>query len=271
MVNCRGIRNFADMKKTLGLAGCMLCWLSAFGWGQKGHDVTASIAQNHLTPAAASAVDSLLQGQSMVYWANWLDGASHTPKYDYSKTWHYKNIDPEYTYESMPPAPGGDIVSALKEQTKFLSSGAGTRAENALALKMIIHLMGDLHQPLHMGWKKDRGGNGRSLYFFERATNLHSLWDSSLPEGAHKWSYTEWTDQIDRANPGTIEIITSGSFDDWGRETASIAADVYAATPEESKISYDYIQAWTPVVEQQLLKAGLRLAQVLNGIFDSRP
>ena len=64
--------------------------ISAFGWGQKGHDVTAFIAENHLTPTTRAAVDSLLEGRSMVYWANWLDNASHTPKYAYTKTWHYK-------------------------------------------------------------------------------------------------------------------------------------------------------------------------------------
>ena len=69
------------------------CSLQVFGWGQKGHDTVAYIAECHLTPATKQAVESLLDGKSIVYWANWLDNASHTPEYAYSKTWHYKNID----------------------------------------------------------------------------------------------------------------------------------------------------------------------------------
>ena len=88
--------------------------VSSWGWGQKGHDVTAYIAERHLTPATAAAVDSIFDGRSLVYWANWLDNASHTPEYAYSKTWHYRNIDADQTYESMPKNPQGDVVDAIR-------------------------------------------------------------------------------------------------------------------------------------------------------------
>ena len=71
----------------------MAVGVAAFAWGQKGHDVTAAIAEAHLTPATQKAVAEVLDGMSPVYWANWLDNASHTPEYAYSKTWHYKNVD----------------------------------------------------------------------------------------------------------------------------------------------------------------------------------
>lgn len=243
--------------------------LQAFGWGQKGHDVTAAVAARHISPRTAAAVDSLLEGQSMVYWANWLDNASHTPEYDYSRTWHYRNIDSEYTYDNAPLLPSGDVVRALFDQTAALRSGTLDKKQSALALKMIIHLMGDLHQPLHLGRASDRGGNKRKVNFFNRESNLHSIWDTSLPEAAHKWSYTEWADQIDHATPSFTATVTMGDFNDWGRETYSVCTEVYAATAEGSTVSYDYIARWTPVVEQQLLKAGLRLAYVLDSIFDS--
>ena len=83
------------MKKILLNAAVLLsiCNLNAFGWGQKGHDATAYIAEQHLTDATKAALDSILEGKSIVYWANWLDNASHTPEYAYTKTWHYKNVD----------------------------------------------------------------------------------------------------------------------------------------------------------------------------------
>lgn len=243
--------------------------LSAMGWGQKGHDTTAEIASRHLTPATSAAVDSLLKGRSMVYWSNWLDNASHTPEYAYTKSWHYKNIDPGETYDNAPMYQGGDIVTALTDLRRNLASGNLDEKQSTLALKMIVHLMGDLHQPLHMGRRNDRGGNGRKVSFFDRDTNLHSVWDSSLPEAAHKWSYTEWSDQIDAASPAMLRTLTEGDFSSWGRETYGLATEVYDATPEGTVISYDYIAKWAPVVEQQFLKGGLRLAHVLNSIFDS--
>lgn len=95
--------------------------VSAFGWGQKGHDVTACIAENHLTPATKAAVDSILEGKSMIYWANWLDNASHTKPYAYTKTWHYKNVDEGERYEEAQANPAGDAVTAIKAQIETLS------------------------------------------------------------------------------------------------------------------------------------------------------
>lgn len=240
-----------------------------YGWGQKGHDVVAEIASRHLTPKTRAAMDSLLGGKTPVYWANWLDNASHTPQYDYSLTWHYKNVDPEYTYETAPLNPKGDIVSALQQQTEALGSGSLSRQDASLALKMVIHLMGDLHQPMHLGRYSDRGGNRHKVSFFDKETNLHSVWDTSLPEAAHKWSYTEWADQTDRATAELEAALLDGDFNSWAAETYEIAKEVYAATPQDTAISYDYIARWSPVVEQQLLKGGLRLAYILNCIFDS--
>lgn len=247
---------------------CLLLPVCAFGWGQKGHDVVAAIAQRHLTTKAAATVDSLLQGKSLVYWANWLDNASHTPEYDYSRTWHYKNIDADETFEKSFVNHKGDILRALREQSALLNA---PDVDNTLALKMVVHLMGDLHQPMHFGRYSDRGGNKVPVKFFERDTNLHSVWDSSIPETGHKWSYTEWTDQIDRASDSLETILLEGDFESWGRETYEIAKEIYATTPEDTVISYDYIARWTPVIEQQLLKGGLRLAKVLNQAFDPQP
>lgn len=248
----------------------MLCApLMAMAWGQKGHDVVANIASRHLTPAAAAAVDSILEGKSMVYWANWLDNASHTPVYGYTRTWHYKNIDAQYDFDTAPLNPKGDVVTALNEQIAVLENPDTSGPDGKLALKIVIHLMGDMHQPMHCGRYSDRGGNNYKVKFFDNETNLHSVWDSRVPETGHKWSYTEWTDQIDRTDSRQCAEIVRGTVSDWCRETYAIAREVYAATPEGTVVSYDYIAGWTPTVEQQFLRGGLRLAHVLNYIFDS--
>lgn len=242
--------------------------LSAMSWSQKGHDVVANIAQRHLTPATAAAVDSLLDGKSMVYWANWLDNASHTPDYAYTKTWHYKNVDEGVRYEEAQANPSGDAVTAVKQQIELLSNPSTPGADPTLALKILIHVTGDMHQPMHMGHATDLGGNRVKVKYFGRDTNLHSVWDGSLVESAHKWSYTEWSDQIDRVSKEQEAAIVDGSIDDWAKQTLVLATQVYQSTPEGTNLSYDQVAAATPVIEQQLLNGGLRLAHLLNLIFD---
>lgn len=259
------------MKQTKSIvAGLMLMGsISAFGWGQKGHDTTAFIAENHLTPTTKAAIDSLFDGRSIVYWANWLDNASHTPEYAYSKTWHYKNVDEGQTPETAPLHQNGDIVRAIEEQTNVLLNPGASKEEKALALKMVVHFLGDIHQPMHVGHASDVGGNHWYVTFFGKNSNIHTVWDSSLPESAHKWGYEEWQHQIDRATPEETEVILNGGNPaTWAAETFDICTSVYTLTPQDTKISYDYIAQWAPTVEQQFLKGGLRLADLLNSIFD---
>lgn len=252
----------------LSAAAAVVFSVNAYGWSQKGHDVTAYIAEQHLTDATRAAVDSILDGMSMVYWANWLDNASHTPEYAYTKTWHYKNIDEGERYEEARANPAGDITTAIKAQLETLRDPAATSAQRNLAMKILVHIMGDLHQPLHLGHATDLGGNRTDVNYFGHVKNLHSVWDNSIPESAHKWSYTEWQQQLDRLSPEEEAAVIAGSVDDWAKQTMAIAGEVYKATPEGSKLSYDEVARWTPVVEQQFLYGGLRLAHLLNMVYD---
>lgn len=257
------------MKHLLTSGMMMLTALSGFAWGQKGHDTTVFIAENHLTPITAAVINDILDGKSMVYYANWLDNASHTPEYAYSKTWHYKNIDSGIEFDKAPLLETGDIVRAIPEQVAVLQNPEATKEQKQLALKMVIHFLGDIHQPMHMGHASDIGGNRWHVKYFGKDSNLHSVWDSSIPESAHKWSYTEWQQQIDRATPEEeAAILAVGNPVEWGKETYAICEKVYDGTPEDTNISYDYIAEWSPVIEQQFLKGGLRLADVLNSVFD---
>ncbi len=236
-------------------------------WGQKGHDTICTIAEQHLTPHTRRHIHRLLNGHSIVYWANWLDNASHTPQYAYSLTWHYKNIDANQKYDDVPPFETGDIITAIDKQTTTLKGKTLSKEEEALALKILIHLMGDLHQPMHMGHKTDRGGNEVKIKFFGADTDLHTVWDTDLVEAAHRWSHTEWARQTDLTTKQTRKLISQGTPDDWARETHQITRHVYDITPEGTNISYDYVAAATPIIEQQLLKAGIRLAALLNHIY----
>lgn len=262
--------------------------MSSMAWGQKGHDTTCAIAQQHLTPAAAQRIAQIFDGKSIVYWSNWFDNAVHTPEYEYAKTWHYKNIDADQQYADVPPFETGDVVSALTELRQRLEAFEGTAnvacdaasltaqhpIDEATALKMFVHLMGDLHQPMHMGRATDLGGNRVTVKYFGREANLHGIWDTNLVESAHAWSHSEWVEEIDRPaacspeeNEARRQEVVAGDFNTWGEETYALARAVYDDTPQDTRVSYDYVAKWTPVIEQQFLRGGLRLAQQLNEIF----
>lgn len=255
------------MKRLILLSLGLVISSVAFGWGQKGHDVTAAIAEQHLTRKAAKAVHRILEGQSPVYWSNWLDNASHTPEYASTKTWHYLNVEEGQTLDEARRIPEGDVLKAVTEISDRLRAGGLTPEEEAVNLRMLIHLVGDMHCPMHLGRLSDLGGNRREVRFFGRRTNLHSVWDTDLPEAGHRWSYTEWQQQIDRASKAEQQAITAGAPEEWAREIHAVCTEVYDATPEGTEISYDYVARFTPVVERQLLRGGLRLAHLLNEIY----
>ena len=247
--------------------GMVVCSPDCRAWGQKGHDVTCAVARKHLKKKARKKIDRVLDGQSIVYWSNWLDNASHTPEYAYTKTWHYKNIDADETYENAVLNPDGDVLTAIQAQIAALKSGTLDKEAEALALKMLVHLMGDLHCPMHMGHKSDRGGNRWQVQFFGNGKNLHGIWDSDILESAHKWTFSEWVEEIDTGGKSEYSEIVKGGPEDWGKETYMLATQIYEQTPVGSKLSYDDVARWAPVIERQLRKGGLRLAAVLNDIY----
>lgn len=254
-----------DKYRELLIVVGMTVSIGAYPWGQKGHDTIAYIAECHMSDKAKAIAEELLDGKSIVYYANWLDNASHTPDYEYTRTWHYKNIDEDETFDSAAINEKGDIVTALDQQIPLLGDTTQTKEVRALALKMVVHLIGDMHQPMHLGHASDLGGNRWETRYFKHPTNLHSVWDNKLVEAAHKWSYTEWRQQIDRASSEEEKnILCLTKPREWAEETYLTAREVYDKTPRDTNIEYTYIAQWTPVIEQQFLKAGLRLSRVLN-------
>ena len=256
------------MKRILIFAIALCSTLTSFGWGQKGHDVVAYIAECNLTPEVYQKVVEKLGNHSLVYYANWLDNASYSDEYRYTKTWHYANVDEGFTYDTMAKNEKGDVVTGINLCIEEIKSGKLTPAQESARLKMLIHLVGDIHCPMHAGHLSDRGGNEVVVKFFNRDTKLHKLWDSELVEAAHKWGYTEWEQQLNRYCTAEQKAkLTKGKAKDWLNESHAIATEIYTISPEKSKLSYDYITYYAPVIEKQLLSGGLRLAKILNNLY----
>lgn len=259
---------YRTMRRVLFIAFALLIPAMALAWGPKGHDTVAYIAEQHLSKKTRQKVEEVLGGKSMVYVANWMDNASHTDDYAYTKTWHYVNVEPdEGTYANSKRESAGDVVVAINSIVDNLKSGELGPEEERVQLMMLIHLVGDMHCPMHAGHKSDRGGNGIMVNYFGSQKKLHSVWDSEIVESAHRWSYSEWQEQIDRESAYAEYLMRQGTPNDWIEETVLLAADIYATSTTGENLSYDYVAEYAPIIEQQLLKGGLRLAKLLSDIY----
>ena len=250
--------------------------ISSFAWGSKGHDIVAAIAEQNLTPKAKKQISKLLDGKSIVYYSSWMDSIQNSPYwedgYNKTKTWHYANVDKGLTYETMQKNPDGDVLTALNMLTKEMTENYDNLTDSMRVdyLKMIVHLVGDMHCPMHAGRLSDRGGNVFKLKWFGQNTSLHSLWDSKIIESARTWSYTEWRDHLDTVNKKYKKGVVKGTYEDWFTATVSNAALLYEYQEnlgDERLNAYQYVYNFSPMLEEQLLLGGLRLAHVLNSIF----
>ncbi|MBO4615520.1 MAG: S1/P1 nuclease [Bacteroidales bacterium] len=247
--------------------------IDLFAWGQKGHAIVAYIAEKHLTRKAHKKLDAILEGKSLVYYASWMDNIQNSPYfrggYDRTYTWHYFNVDEGFTPQTMKRNPNGDVLSALNMVIDSLENHQDELSDSVRIdyVRMLIHLVGDMHCPMHAGRSVDKGGNGVPIKWFKYNTNLHVLWDSKLVESVHEWSYTEWQQNIDRCSKSEIKEMSAGTPEDWFTETWKIAVGVYEYTKPNEYYSYKYMYDYAPVVEHQFLVAGYRLAALLNRIF----
>ena len=271
---------------------------SAHAWGPTGHRVVAEIAQRHLTPAARERVRRLLGGRTLADVANWPDELRSDPRFDKYKPLHYATVpDGVASYRDAQKDPCGDVVVAIDALTAFLrtgkraslysvkaltdkSDGTGKGACNPqetdpitpdTALRFLVHFMGDLHQPLHVGGT-DLGGNKVDVEWMGRwKTNLHSTWDDEMVD-FERFDYTEYARFLDRAGKADAARWLKGDTVSYADEAVAMRPQLYlfpddSGTPSIHLISYKYTGAQRDRMRQQLLKGGLRLAGVLNKIF----
>src|SRR5690625_1277634 len=173
----------------LSLTVFFISFFSAYAWGPTGHRVTGEIAEQHLTRKAKKKIDALLNGESLALVSTYADDIKSDSKYRKYSPWHYVNIPFGKTYEEYPKNKKGDIVYGIEKSITVLKSPNASHEDKVFYLKMLVHLIGDLHQPLHVGIGDDRGGNDFQVRWFNRGTNLHRVWDSQMID-SYQMSYT---------------------------------------------------------------------------------
>lgn len=236
---------------------------NAFGWGQTGHRVVGQIAENHLSKKVKKQIDQILDGQTIAMVSNFMDEIKSEPKYDSLSPWHYCTIPDGEAYKGAPEE--GDVIKAITTYISILKAGNLAMAEEAFVLKCLIHLVGDIHQPLHVGNGTDKGGNDVRVTYFWQSSNLHRVWDSGIIDGK-SLSYTEYVAWIDHATKPQIDQWQKDGVMVWAQESMSYRPQVYNLT-EDKKINYRYDYDNIATVNLRLLQAGIRLAGILEEIY----
>jgi hypothetical protein len=238
--------------------------VQAAAWGDNAHRIIALIATERLSPAARQNISSLLNGkENIVSVAPWADHFDRARGDNLAK--HYVDIPlnkPSYS-SSRDCGSNNCLVEALKKNIEILRSPRGSKMQRAEALKYVVHLVGDAHQPLHCADNGDYGGQTLKIVFFGQETNLHSLWDSSIIARANlsEEAYAQLLSKKQQMSKGDNGA-EGGTVVDWVNESHRLAR--YAYETGGGNVGDAYYRRSRAVIEDQLLKAGVRLAKVLN-------
>ena len=235
-------------------------------WGPTGHRATGKIAENHLSKKALRKIDKLLKGQSLAFVSTYGDEIKSDKRYNDFYTWHYVNMPLDSNYEESEKNPKGDLVTGIHKCISVLKDDNSSEEDKVFYLKLLVHFIGDLHQPMHIGRAEDKGGNTIQVQWFGRGTNLHRVWDENMIE-EWKMSYLELADNTEDLSKEQIKAIQSGSIVDWVHDTHELSKTTYASVEVGENLRYRYSYDHFGTVRKQLQKGGIRLAKLLNDIF----
>jgi hypothetical protein len=251
------------MQKFIGIILFTFISSWAMGWGATGHRVTGYIADKHLTKKARAATQRILGQQSLAMASTWMDDIRSDSLYDYAEDWHWVTIEDTETYDQSKKNPKGDVIEALERIIVELKSKKLSPREEAERLRMLIHLIGDIHQPFHVG-RSDRGGNNVKVTWFGGDSNLHRIWDSDMIDGT-RLSYTELAESLPKPDAVQVKTLQRSSVRDWATESMTYRKQTYDIG--NSKLGYQYQYKYFSIVRERLAQAGIRLAGVLNEIY----
>nr|WP_255626599.1 S1/P1 nuclease [Phyllobacterium sp. KW56] len=262
----------------------------ALAWGPDGHSIVAELAQRRLTPKAQSSIAALLgSGVSLASISSWADDYKFVFGGEKTRRWHFVDIDIAQDGGGTPAncekqAEGDCITAALTREVNVLTDASASMSARESALKFVVHLIGDIHQPLHCAERNnDGGGNGLAVTFQGKGPDgkplndeisFHKLWDETLIE-AHTFSWGAYADELETSvMPGLSPDTRLDHISNWTEECHKAGQQAYALLPTpvdgSSRLVIDqtYQQRVQPLLDRELTLAALRLAAVLNQILD---
>jgi nuclease S1 len=239
----------------------------SWGWGREGHQIVASVAEDHLDETTKVMIQSLIGNNHLYSIATWADDIRR--ERHETAPWHYVDIPfgGSYSANRDCPPPNSCVVVKITEFTKVLTNKQASRDDRAEALKFVVHFVGDIHQPMHAVGEA-KGGNGIHVRFFDSdrcgsyECNLHGVWDTDLIEhaGLEREEYAQHEEQLIGANK--LEALADGTPQQWANESHQLAQAAWV--PDGTDLNKLYYEKQIKVVDRQLALAGLRLAKLLN-------
>ncbi|WP_317898822.1 S1/P1 nuclease [Aurantibacillus circumpalustris] len=234
---------------------------SASAWGPRGHKIVTQIALKYLDKSVIDSVNKYLDDISLEKAGYWMDEVVMNSSYDFMEPWHFIAIESDKTYVKTKDP---NVVNVLENLISTLKKKKSSRKEMFLSLKLLTHLVADIHQPLHCGFGKDKGGSLVKLRFFFKSTNLHEVWDSEILEyqSITAEDCLRLSSQLTKRDITTYQKV---DVEAWMQESRVLLSYVYDY--KGNKLDDEYLDKTTPIIKMQLVKAGLRLASVLNQTF----
>ena len=270
----RNVRSrLAFVITVLGILGAAT---PTWAWGRLGHRVIARLAEKQLTPKAKAEVAALLApGESLASASLWAD--EHRRDLPKTAPWHYVDVPlDEPRYHSIfagDVAEKGYVVDKIHEFKVVVKDAGQSVEDRRIALRFLVHFVEDLHMPMHVGDNNDKGGNRTQVRFFDRGTNMHSLWDSGMIEYICDTEDFWLRDLAALDTPEARAVAMKGMIEDWATESLLAARQAYQV-PETGKrlksgqkLADAYLDANLQVVRRRLYQASMRLAMVLNQVF----
>lgn len=236
-------------------------------WSKTGHRVVGDVAQEHLNRKAKKAIKDLLGGQTLAEVSTFGDEIKADTSFRSFSALHYVNFPSDKKYGDEPVSEYGDLITGINTCIAIVKDTKSSRSDKVFYLKFLVHLIGDLHQPMHVGRLEDKGGNDIQVQWFGRGSNLHRVWDSNMIDD-YGMSFTELSDNLPQLTKQEVSVLQEGNVLDWVEESQDIANQLYKSVEVGEKIGYQYSYKWWSTVEVQLQKGGVRLAAVLNQIFE---
>lgn len=263
-------------------------------WGRTGHRAIGEIAQRHVSSKTQRQIKKILDRDNLADGSIWADMVRSNPSRNFQSRWHYINVEDGQVYakpkDETSSKPKENVIWAIDLMVDILRDRAShPKVSKSQALKLLIHFVGDLHQPLHVGRRVDKGGTDLQVVFFSQPYNLHGVWDSGIIE-KFELSYTELADHLQRQYQG--RVVQQLTPVDWANESIKLRPYVYffenvyfeglpplishqdllkkypnMLKKRKSKkpiLNYQYFDRNLPLILERLYEAGVRLARLLN-------
>ena len=254
-------------KKNILLFSLLFSSILGYAYDAVGHRIIADIAYTNLTCKARKATDKTLGKMGIIYESTWADEVRSDSKYKYSYQWHYQNLKDNLETADLkklmdqPTSEGEHLFFAIET----MKSRIKANHNDAEALKFLVHFMGDLHQPMHLGRAEDLGGNKVTMQWFGKNTNIHSIWDGQITESS-KMSYTEFSNYLQNKFSKRKKEFKNLSPLQSLEVAYKIRNEIYSYDNTNTN-NYHYIYRFNDDLELMLYQGGIQLAKVLNEIY----